>query len=74
MKRAVRVLTGGLQGKVTVNGKEYNSVMPAWQLDDEAVANVLTYVSSAWGNKGDEFLPEFVKANRTSELQGTAGH
>ena len=31
-KRAIEVVTGGLSGKVTVNGKEFNSVMPAWQL------------------------------------------
>ncbi len=63
-KRAIRVVTGGMTGKVTVNGKDYNSVMPAWELPDEDIANVLTYVSNSWGNKGEEFTPELVKANR----------
>ena len=66
MKRAVQVVTAGLSGKITVNGKEFNSVMPAWQLSDEDVANVLTYVSSEWGNKGEEFTPAFVAKNRAA--------
>lgn len=76
MKRAVQVVTAGLSGKVTVNGKEYNGVMPAWQLSDEEVANVLTYVSNEWGNKGEEFTPAFVAKNRAApgSLAGAGAH
>ena len=43
----------GLSGKVTVNGQEYNSVMPPMtQLNDDEVANILTYVVNSWGNPG----------------------
>ncbi len=66
MKRAVQVVTGGMTGKVVVNGKEFNSVMPAWKLPDEDVANVLTFVSNSWGNKGEEFKPEFVAAHKST--------
>jgi nitrite reductase (NO-forming) len=66
MKRVVQVVTGGLTGKVTVNGKEFNGVMPAWHLSDEDIASVLTFVSSSWGNKGDEFTPAFVAQNRVA--------
>jgi nitrite reductase (NO-forming) len=66
MKRAVETVTGGLTGKVTVNGKEFNSVMPAWKLSDEDIANVLTFVSSSWSNKGEEFTPAFVAKHRVS--------
>jgi nitrite reductase (NO-forming) len=65
--RAIRVVTGGLTGKVTVNGKEFNGVMPAWHLNDEDIANVLTYVYSSWGNSGHEVTPEEVKANRAKD-------
>ena len=63
-KRAIRVVTGGLTGKVTVNGKDFNGVMPAWSLRDEEIANVLTFVYNSWGNSGKEVSTETVTANR----------
>lgn len=62
--RAIKVVTGGLQGKIIVNGKEYNSVMPAWDLSNEEIANVLTYVYNTWGNSGKEVTPAEVKTHR----------
>jgi nitrite reductase (NO-forming) len=51
--RAVGVVVNGLSGAVTVNGKEYNSVMPPMsQLNDDEVANILTYALNSWGNDG----------------------
>jgi nitrite reductase (NO-forming)/hydroxylamine reductase len=50
-KRAIGIVLHGLTGPVTVNGKEYNSVMPPMtQLSDTEIADVLSYVMSAWGN------------------------
>lgn len=52
-KRAVEIVMNGLNGPVTVNGKQYNSVMPPMsQLNDDEVANILTYVLNSWGNTG----------------------
>lgn len=62
--RAIKTVTGGLQQKLTVNGKDFNGVMPAWTLPDEEIADVLTYVYSQWGNSGLEVTPIEVKANR----------
>ena len=46
-------MLNGLTGPVTVNGKTYNSVMPPMsQLNDDEVANILTYVLNSWGNNG----------------------
>ena len=43
----------GLSGPITVNGVEYNGVMPSMgHLPDEDLAAALTYVFSAWGNDG----------------------
>jgi nitrite reductase (NO-forming) len=64
VKRAIRVVTGGLSGKVMVNGEEYNGVMPAWHLPDEDLANVLTYVLSQWGNSGGEVTPAHIAEHR----------
>jgi nitrite reductase (NO-forming) len=42
-----------LTGPVTVNGATYNSVMPPMsQLNDDEVANILTYALNSWGNAG----------------------
>jgi nitrite reductase (NO-forming) len=62
--RAIDVLLKGLSGKITVSGKEYNGVMPAVQLTDESVANVLTYVLNTWGNNGGEITPGQVASKR----------
>ncbi len=52
-KRAIAIVLHGLTGKVTVNGNDYNSVMPPMtQLNDDEVANILTYVLNSWGNPG----------------------
>jgi nitrite reductase (NO-forming) len=51
-ERAVRIVTKGLSGPVTVNGKTYNNVMPPLPLDDHQVADVLTYVMNSFGNDG----------------------
>jgi nitrite reductase (NO-forming) len=50
--RAIAVIMNGLQGKIIVNEKEYVGVMPALGLNDEKIANVLSYVLNAWGNNG----------------------
>ncbi len=60
--RAIRVVVKGLNGKVKVNGEEYDGVMPAWTLSDEDIANVLTYAYNTWSNSGKEVSPEEVKA------------
>lgn len=66
VKRAISNVIHGLQGKVTVNGEVYESIMPQLGLNDEQVANVLTYVYSQWGNSGSEVLPVMVKEVRSS--------
>lgn len=59
--RAIKVVANGLQGQITVNGKTYNSVMPALGLSDDDIANVVTYVRNSFGNKGDLVTIDQVK-------------
>lgn len=59
-RRAVSVVLHGLSGPITVNGAQYNSLMPALALNDEDAANVLTYVYSQWGNNGTRVTPALV--------------
>jgi nitrite reductase (NO-forming) len=66
-KRAIGVLLHGLTGKVTVNGTEYNSVMPPMnQLNDDEVANILTYLLNSFGNPGGRILIDDVKKVRAA--------
>lgn len=61
----VGIVLNGKNGKITVNGKEYNGVMtPISGLNDDDLATVLTYVSNTWGNKARAFTASEVKAAR----------
>jgi len=66
-KRAMDVVLRGLTGKLKVNGADYDSVMPPMnQLNDDEVANILTYVLNSWGNVGGQISTEDVKKHRAT--------
>ncbi|HKE47188.1 MAG TPA: copper-containing nitrite reductase [Rhodanobacteraceae bacterium] len=72
-KRAVQILLHGLSGKVTVNGKEYNSVMPPMtQLNDDEIANIVTFVLNSWGNPGGRVTAEEVAKARAAPTPAPA--
>jgi nitrite reductase (NO-forming) len=75
-QRAIGVVVNGLNGPVKVNGKEYNSVMPPMsQLNDDEVANILTYTLNAWGNDGGVVSAEEVaKVRVTTPRPAGAAH
>jgi|JI91814BRNA_FD_contig_123_70776_length_3665_multi_3_in_0_out_1_5 mono/diheme cytochrome c family protein len=65
VNRAIKTVIKGLTGKVTVNGKVFNSAMPAQAtLSDKEIADVLTYVYASWGNSKKKVTPAMVKAQR----------
>ena len=50
-EKVLSVALFGLSGPITVNGEEYNAVMPSMgYLSDEDLAAALTYVFNSWGN------------------------
>lgn len=55
-RRNAMIVLKGLQGPITVNGQQFGgtAVMQAWDktLNDQKIADVLTYVRQEWGNKG----------------------
>jgi mono/diheme cytochrome c family protein len=64
-KKIIDVILNGQFGEVIVNGKKYNTDMPAQAyLTDEQIADVLTYIRSSWGNKYPAVKPAQVKAQR----------
>jgi mono/diheme cytochrome c family protein len=50
--KVVRIVKFGITGTLVVAGNHYNGMMPAWSptLSDDAIAALLTYVRSSWGN------------------------
>jgi len=74
-QRAIEIALNGLTGPVTVNGATYNSVMPPMsQLNDDEIANILTYVLNSWGNSNGVITSDQVKAVRagTKRPEGAA--
>ena len=62
--RAINILLHGRSGPITVNGKNFDSVMPAIALNNGQVANVLTYVINSFGNNGGQVTPAQVDKQR----------
>jgi len=62
--RSIKQILEGASGEMTVNGKTYNGEMPAIDLTDEQVSDVLNYVRNSWGNKGAAVTPAEVKTQR----------
>lgn len=63
----VASVTRGIRGKITVNGKEYDGIMPSFPMKDEEVAAVATYVLNSFGNGGGEISTEEVAAYRKAK-------
>ncbi len=51
-ERAIRIGCEGIGGEIVVNGIKYDGNMPVVILNDQDVADVLTFVRNSWGNKG----------------------
>ena len=60
--RSIKQIRSGVSGEIKVNGAIYNGDMPAVELTDEQVSDVLNFVRNSWGNKGEAIKPGDVKA------------
>ena len=55
----------GASGLLKVNGVDYQGVMPPpMGINDQQVADVMTYVRNSWGNRGEP-----VSARQANELR-----
>jgi mono/diheme cytochrome c family protein len=70
-ERIARIVMHGLTGPVTVKGAAYNFAggMPAQggTMNDQAIADVLTYIRNTWGNEGTMVTKEMVAKVRETE-------
>ena len=73
-ERAIRIVLHGLNGPITVEGKEFNNVMAPLgaALKDEQIANALSYVRASWGNTAPEVQPETVAKVRADTASRTS--
>ncbi len=73
-ERIIRIVLHGLNGKVTVSGKDFENGMPGLSasLKDDQIANVLTYVRQEWGNNAPAVSAETVAKIR-SETASRSG-
>jgi nitrite reductase (NO-forming) len=62
--RSIKQVLRGLKGKIVVNGVTYDGEMPANDLTDQQISDVMNYVRNSWGNKGKIVTVEEVKAVR----------
>lgn len=61
----IKIPLTGKSGKLVVNGKEYDGEMPPFDsLSDKEIAEVLSYVSNAWGNKAAKITESEIKKVR----------
>ncbi|MCY4419016.1 MAG: cytochrome c [Cytophagales bacterium] len=52
-KRNICIIRYGQDSIIRVNGKKYDSPMPGFpQLSSLEIAEIITYVQNAWGNRG----------------------
>jgi len=71
---AITAVLNGLSGPITVNGVDYNAVMPNLSyLSDSDVADVVTFVMNSWGNPGGSVSSGEVAAVRGGELVTAPG-
>ena len=64
-QRAIETVIQGRTGPITVNGQEFNALMPPMgHLEDEQIAAILSYVLNAWGNDGGKVTEDEVEAVR----------
>ena len=49
----IAIVKGGLDGKISVNGRIYSGIMPRWRgvLSDDQIAAVVTYIRGSWKNQ-----------------------
>lgn len=71
----IKMLLHGLSGPITVKGEPFGTgnpiPMPPSGLDDQKIAEVLTYIRASFGNQADAVTPEEVRTLREKHKDRT---
>ena len=65
-RRAINIVVFGLEGAMTVKGKNYSALMPPQgaMLDNKTIADILNFVRTAWNKEKGNVTPEMVQGVR----------
>ena len=68
--RVIKIANSGIGGEIEVEGHKFNGAMPniGESLSDQKLADLLTYVRQAWGNKA-----EAVEKDKVNEVRKETG-
>lgn len=66
--RLINIVLKGLSQTIEIDGEEFTNTMPAQpQLNDQQIADVLTFVRNSFGNKASTVTLAQVKAERAKQ-------
>jgi mono/diheme cytochrome c family protein len=54
--QSIHAVKYGQTGAILVNGKKFNSAMPAMGLSSQEVAAVMNYIRNSWSNKNSKMI------------------
>ena len=65
-EQLINIVLNGLKGKISVNGKTFDGVMPAHGafLDDQSIASIVAYIKDRFNNEETSVTAEMVKKVR----------
>ena len=75
-RKQIGIILHGFRGPIERNGVQINGQMAAWkeQLNDQEIADVLTYVRAAFGNAAAAVTADEVKALREETASRTTAY
>lgn len=53
-EKAIHAIKFGLEGKIKVNGLEFDNAMPNPGLGNDEIADVMNYIQNSWGNSSEK--------------------
>ena len=53
-EKAIHAIKFGLQGKIKVNGLDFDNSMPNPGLNNDEIADVMNYIQNSWGNSSEK--------------------
>ncbi len=53
---SIKTIKFGQKGEIVVNGKKYNNTMTPLGLADDEIADVMNFISNAWGNLNNKII------------------
>ena len=65
-EKAIHAIKFGLQGKIKVNGLDFDNAMPNPGLGNDEIADVMNYIQNSWGNSSEK---KMVTVNMVEDLK-----